>query len=55
MGHGGHSIVARGLYCLQIRPFLEAFEEDQLKVKHGNLYFNFFQRVDVEYVMTSRK
>lgn len=32
MGHGGHSIVARGLYCLQIRPFLDAFGEDQLKV-----------------------
>lgn len=44
MGHGGHSIVARGLYCLQIRPFLEAFGENQLKVNYGKLksFFIFF-------------
>lgn len=32
MGHGGHSIIARGLYELQLQPFLEAFPQDQLKI-----------------------
>jgi hypothetical protein len=32
MGHGGHSIIARGLYALQIRPYIEAFSVDQLKI-----------------------
>jgi hypothetical protein len=25
MNHGGHSLVARGLYALQLKPWLEAF------------------------------
>ena len=25
MGHGGHSLVARGLYALQLEPWLRAF------------------------------
>ena len=25
MSHGGHSLLARGLYALQLRPWVEAF------------------------------
>jgi hypothetical protein len=32
MGHGGHSIIARGLYALQLQPFLESFSVSQLKI-----------------------
>ena len=32
MGHGGHSIVARGLYHLQLLPYLENYPHDQLKI-----------------------
>lgn len=29
LGHGGHSLVARGLYCLQLLPWLEGFSADK--------------------------
>ena len=32
MGHGGHSLILRGMYCLQLAPWMEAFPSDQLKV-----------------------
>ena len=32
MGHGGHSIVARGLYHLQLLPWVQNFDEMQLLV-----------------------
>ena len=32
MGHGGHSLILRGMYCLQLTPWIEAFPRDQLKV-----------------------
>lgn len=32
MQHGGHSIIARGLYALQLVPWREAFSEQQLMV-----------------------
>eukprot|EP01041_Mallomonas_annulata_P003704 gene3704-7366_t len=32
MGHGGHSIVARGLYVLQLQPWMEAFSNYQIMV-----------------------
>lgn len=25
MNHGGHSLIARGLYVMQLKPWLEAF------------------------------
>lgn len=36
MGHGGHSVIARGLYALQLIPYIEAFTADQLKVMSIN-------------------
>ncbi len=27
MGHGGHSLIARGLYALQLEPWLDAFPD----------------------------
>lgn len=32
MNHGGHSIVARGLYSLQLQPWLEAFPPEQIMI-----------------------
>lgn len=32
MGHGGHSIVLRGCYCLQLSRWMEAFPSEQLRV-----------------------
>jgi hypothetical protein len=32
MGHGGHSMLARGLYALQLRPWLAACG-DRIKVR----------------------
>jgi hypothetical protein len=32
MGHGGHSLILRGCYCLQLEPWLEAFPGDQIKI-----------------------
>jgi len=32
MGHGGHSIIARGLYALQLQPWLAAFPADQIRI-----------------------
>eukprot|EP00903_Cladosiphon_okamuranus_P006863 g6684.t1 len=31
-GYGGHSLLGRGLYALQLQPWLEAFGTDQIKV-----------------------
>ncbi|CAM9242641.1 unnamed protein product [Pylaiella littoralis] len=31
-GYGGHSLLGRGLYALQLKPWLEAFGPDQVKV-----------------------
>ena len=33
MGHGGHSIVARGLYALQLAPWLEAYSPLQWRME----------------------
>ena len=39
MGHGGHSLVARGLYALQLEPWLAAFPKEQfLFVKMEDLH-----------------
>ena len=39
MGHGGHSLVARGLYALQLEPWLAAFPREQfLFIKMEDLY-----------------
>lgn len=32
MGFGSHSLLARGLYALQLRPWLDAFPREQLLV-----------------------
>ncbi|CAM9394351.1 unnamed protein product [Phaeothamnion confervicola] len=32
MGHGGHSLLLRGMYALLLRPWMEAFPGGQLKV-----------------------
>lgn len=32
MNHGGHSLLARGLYALQLEPWFEAFPENRLRV-----------------------
>jgi hypothetical protein len=32
MNHGGHSILARGMYAHQLQPWLNAYEQNQLLV-----------------------
>ena len=39
MGHGGHSLLARGFYALQLEPWLSAFTKDQVMlVSMGDLH-----------------
>lgn len=32
MGHGGHSVIGRSLYALQLLPWMAAFPANQIKV-----------------------
>ena len=32
MDHGGHSLVIRGLYALQLEPYLKEWPQEQLKI-----------------------
>jgi hypothetical protein len=32
MNHGGHSILARGMYAVQLIPWLQAYPAHQIKV-----------------------
>ena len=41
--HGGHSILARGLYALQLEPWIDALATDQMLIMSiGNIIFLFF-------------
>ena len=41
--HGGHSILARGLYALQLEPWIDALATDQiLIISIGKIKFLFF-------------